>query len=72
VRPPGPARLLTISFLILFLELACIRWLSAYILYLGYFTNFVLLGALLGIGAGTLLSQRPTVGSGGCRRCCIP
>ena len=50
----GPARqavlrsdkvnLLTISFLILFLELACIRWLSAYILYLGYFTNFVLLG----------------------------
>ena len=53
-------RLLTISFLILFLELACIRWLSAYILYLGYFTNFVLLGALLGIGAGTLLSQRPT------------
>jgi len=70
VRPPGPARLsslgsdtarlLTISFLILFLELACIRWLSAYILYLGYFTNFVLLGALLGIGAGTLLSQRPT------------
>jgi len=54
------ARLLTISFLILFLELACIRWLSAYILYLGYFTNFVLLGALLGIGAGTLLSQRPT------------
>ncbi|HJX41585.1 MAG TPA: hypothetical protein VJ345_08985, partial [Anaerolineales bacterium] len=52
-------RLLTISFLILFLELACIRWLSAYVLYLGYFTNFVLLGALLGIGAGTLLGQRP-------------
>lgn len=53
---------MTISFLILFLELACIRWLSAYVLYLGYFTNFVLLGALLGIGAGTLLSQRPSRG----------
>lgn len=53
------AKLFLISFLILFLELVCIRWLSSYILYLGYFTNFVLLGALLGMGAGTLLAERP-------------
>ena len=48
-----------ISFLILFLELVCIRWLSAYVLYLGYFTNFVLLGCFLGIGAGSLLANNP-------------
>lgn len=52
------SRLLLISFLILFLELAVIRTLSAYVLYLGYFTNFILLGAFLGIGAGALLGER--------------
>lgn len=51
-------RLFLISFLILFFELVCIRWLSSYILYLGYFTNFVLLGSLLGIGAGALLAEK--------------
>ncbi|MGC1374984.1 MAG: hypothetical protein WA821_02095 [Anaerolineales bacterium] len=50
-------RLFLLSFLILFLELVCIRWLSAYVLYLGYFTNFVLLGCFLGIGAGSLLAN---------------
>jgi spermidine synthase len=53
-------KIFLISFLILFFELVCIRWLSSYILYLGYFTNFVLLGSLLGIGAGALLAARPT------------
>jgi hypothetical protein len=52
-------RIFLISFLILFFELVCIRWLSSYILYLGYFTNFVLLGSLLGIGAGALLAEKP-------------
>jgi SAM-dependent methyltransferase len=51
-------RLFLISFAILFWELVCIRWIAAYVLYLGYFTNFVLLGALLGIGAGSLLARR--------------
>jgi spermidine synthase len=51
-------KLFLISFLILFFELVCIRWLSSYILYLGYFTNFVLLGSLLGIGAGALLAHK--------------
>lgn len=51
------SRLILLSFLILFLELAVIRMLSAYVLYLGYFTNFILLGAFLGIGAGALLGE---------------
>lgn len=62
MRPPvlksDAARLFTLSFALLFWELVCIRWLAAYVLYLGYFTNFVLLGALLGIGAGALLAPR--------------
>ncbi len=53
-------KIFLISFLILFFELVLIRWLSSYILYLGYFTNFVLLGSLLGIGAGALLAARST------------
>ncbi|HNB52352.1 MAG TPA: hypothetical protein PK530_10435 [Anaerolineales bacterium] len=51
-------RLFLISFLTLYFELVCIRWLTSYVLYLGYFTNFVLMGALLGIGAGALLAGR--------------
>lgn len=46
------------SFTILFVELVCIRWIPAYIRYLGYFTNFVLLGSFLGIGLGILQSRR--------------
>ena len=56
VKSPA-ARLFLISFLVLFFELVCIRWLSSYVLYLGYFTNFVLLGCLLGIGTGALLAN---------------
>jgi Spermine/spermidine synthase domain len=46
------------SFTILFVELVCIRWIPAYIRYLGYFTNFVLLGSFLGIGLGMLQARR--------------
>ena len=46
---------LTISaFLLLFVELALIRWLGANIVYLAYFSNFVLIGSFLGIGLGFL------------------
>ncbi len=47
-------RLFLLSFLLLFVELALIRWTAAYVLYLSYFTNFVLLGSFLGIGLGFL------------------
>src|SRR5437588_1058691 len=46
------------SFTILFVELVCIRWIPAYIRYLGYFTNFVLLGSFLGIGLGIVQARR--------------
>ncbi len=41
----------------LFLELALIRWTGANIIYLSYFSNFVLLGSFLGIGLGFLRAR---------------
>src|SRR5207302_10654595 len=38
----------------LFLELALIRWIGSNVLYLSYFSNFVLLASFLGIGLGFL------------------
>ena len=51
-------RLLLSSFLMLFVELALIRWLGANVVHLSYFSNFVLLGSFLGIGAGFLISRK--------------
>jgi hypothetical protein len=48
-------RLIALSFLMLFVELALIRWTGANIVYLSYFSNFVLLGSFLGIGIGFLI-----------------
>jgi hypothetical protein len=45
-------RLFAASFLMLFVELVLIRWLGAHIVHLSFFSNFVLLGAFLGIGVG--------------------
>src|SRR5688572_32382479 len=57
---PRPiTRLLLSAFLMLFLELALIRWLGANVVHLSYFTNFVLLGSFLGIGLGFLISRKP-------------
>ena len=47
-------RLFLASFLMLFVELVLIRWLGANIVYLSFFSNFVLLGSFLGIGIGFL------------------
>lgn len=51
-------RLLLASSLMLFLELALIRWLGANVVHLSYFSNFVLLGSFLGIGVGFLVSRK--------------
>jgi hypothetical protein len=48
------------SALMLFTELVLIRWTGANVVYLSYFTNFVLLGSFLGIGIGFLRASRPT------------
>ena len=44
------------SFLVLFVEIALIRWMPAYIRLLAYFSNFILLASFLGIGIGCLLA----------------
>ena len=46
------------SFLVLFLEIALIRWMPAYVRLLAYFSNFILLASFLGIGVGCLLAAR--------------
>ena len=46
------------SFLVLFLEIALIRWMPAYIRLLSFFSNFILLASFLGIGVGCLLAGR--------------
>jgi hypothetical protein len=49
--------LVLLSFLMLFTELTLIRWSGANVVYLSYFSNFVLLGSFLGIGIGFLRSR---------------
>jgi SAM-dependent methyltransferase len=51
-------RLVLLSCLMLFLELALIRFVSAHVVYVRYFTNFVLLASFLGIGLGFLRSTK--------------
>ena len=51
--------LFLISWLILFLELACIRWFPAHVLFLTFFTNTVLLASFIGMSIGCLLAERP-------------
>ena len=54
---PARLRLVCLSFLVLFVELALIRWTGENVVYLSYFSNFVLLGSFLGIGIGFLRSK---------------
>jgi SAM-dependent methyltransferase len=51
-------KLFLISFLTLFLELTCIRWFPSHVLFLTFFTNTVLLAAILGISVGCLAANR--------------
>jgi hypothetical protein len=51
------SRLVLLSFVMLFVELALIRWAGSNVLYLSYFSNFVLLGSFLGIGIGFLRAR---------------
>src|SRR4029079_9196070 len=54
---PG-VRLFLTSFLALYAELLCIRWIPAYVRFVSYFTNFILLASFLGLGAGILAARR--------------
>jgi hypothetical protein len=51
------SELFLISLLILFLELACIRWFPAHVLFLTFFTNTVLLACFLGMSVGCLAAS---------------
>lgn len=63
-RPVRPldspaARLFTTSASILFVELLLIRWIPANVIYVGFFSNFMLMASFLGIGAGILFGRDP-------------
>jgi SAM-dependent methyltransferase len=46
--------LFLVSFLILFFELACIRWFGSMVVFLSFFSNIVLLATFLGMSVGCL------------------
>ena len=56
--PRTAIELFAISFLVLFLELACIRWFASTVIFLTFFTNFVLMGCFLGVAVGCLAAGR--------------
>ena len=56
LRRPG-LELLIISFVVLFQELAFIRWIPAQVRVVAYFPNLVLISAFLGLGIGSLRSR---------------
>jgi hypothetical protein len=50
--------LFLISWLVLFLELACIRWFPSHVLFLTFFVNLVLLACFVGMSVGCLVARR--------------
>jgi spermidine synthase len=50
--------LFLVGFLVLFLELASIRWFSANVVFLQFFTNVVLLASFLGMSCGCLAARQ--------------
>ncbi len=52
-------RLIVASALMLFVQLALIRWSGANLVHLSYFSNLILLASFLGIGLGFLRARKP-------------
>jgi SAM-dependent methyltransferase len=50
--------LFVVSFVILFFELTCIRWLGSTVIFLTFFTNIVLMACFLGMSVGLLAASR--------------
>ncbi len=50
-------RLFLTSATLLFVELMLIRWIPSQVLYIGFFSNFLLMASFLGIGLGILLGR---------------
>ncbi len=57
-------RLFLTSAALLYTELLLIRWVPAEVIYVGFFSNFILMGSFLGIGVG-ILYGRATASAGG-------
>jgi spermidine synthase len=49
--------LFLVGFLVLFLELACIRWFAFSVIFLQFFTNVVLIASFLGMSCGCLAAR---------------
>src|SRR5262249_55616300 len=49
--------LFLVGFLVLFLELSCIRWFAASVIFLQFFTNVVLIASFLGMSCGCLAAR---------------
>jgi SAM-dependent methyltransferase len=52
--------LFLISWVLLFLELTCIRWFPSHVMFLTFFTNIVLLACFVGMSVGCLAARNPT------------
>jgi SAM-dependent methyltransferase len=50
--------LFLVGFLVLFFELASIRWFAAYVVFLQFFTNVVLIASFLGMSCGCLAARQ--------------
>src|SRR2546430_8050614 len=50
--------LFLVGFLVLFMELACIRWFATYVIFLQFFTNVILIASFLGMSCGCLAAGR--------------
>src|SRR5262245_16316369 len=57
LRSPELQLFLT-SFLALYAELLCIRWMPAHVRFPSYFTTFILVASFLGLGVGILSARR--------------
>src|SRR5438270_780267 len=54
----SPRNLFLISFSILFVEMAAIRWFNGTVTVLSYFNNLILISCFFGLGVGCLLARR--------------
>jgi len=50
--------LFLVGFLVMFLELACIRWFAANVIFLQFFTNVVLIACFLGLSCGCMAARQ--------------
>src|SRR5947208_14382217 len=60
MRDRANVDLFIVSWLVLFLELTCIRWFPSHVMFLTFFTNIVLLACFVGMSVGCLAARNPT------------